>query len=487
MNWANLPDRLPPQSLDAEQATLGCMMISRKAIPVVLGRVGAEDYYLDAHRRIQEAMRSLWTAKKPIDVLTVPEELARRGFLDHVGGVAYINTLAESVPTAANAEFYCDLVSETATLRRLLEFRESLGERIYSRIEDSETIRRAAIRELLSIAKPETHKPSRVSELVGVEVNRVCEGVSIPVMTFGIPAMDDFAGGLECGQVGFISGDPGSGKTALAHQIAKHASQTWGPVLIFSLEIAKEMVARRMLAGASGFTYREIRDARIWCNHRPIDFSDDDREELGRMGGQLAADTENLWVDSSIYTLDGMVARAHEWAALEGIRAIILDYVQLVEFHQAESRTAEVRAVARAVKNRLAADLNVTVLGISSLTKEGMKRPGGAGQGDMDGAAALAYDSSMSMLLTRDPNAAPDDDIRAIFARFAKNRNGRMGDLALTFHAPRYLITGRDQTSNEPTPIPAPSDDDAPLPRGTRELPLDMAADYAPNHYSERY
>lgn len=492
-----LPDRLPPQSLDAEQAVLGAAMISISAVAVLLSDNRAVDFYLDAHRRIYEAIEHLRGNNQPVDVLTVPEVLRSRGLLDQIGGVAYINTLAESVPTAAHQKFYAKAVSEKATRRRMIDYAGDFITACYDQELEVEEIQQSFVTRVMSERISGGGQPKRVADLVRAEKLRIRERRRVPVMWSGIKAIDDFSGGIECAQIGYVSGEPGFGKTALIHQWAKNASASFGPGGIFSLEIKGEMMSRRLLASESGFTYRELRDFEFWSGDRYVEFLPDEYDFIDAAADRLAESTERLYVDDFTYSLDGMVGRAYELVSQYGVKFFVIDYVQLVEVRRAEGRTDAIRAVAQALKNRIAGDLNVPVVAISSLTKEGMKRQGGAGQADMDGAAALASDSSLSLLLTKDLSAAWDDKTRPVIGRFAKTRNGATGDLPLTFHAPRYLITARGESAEsqlgrqEQSNAPSDADDpftDAPL-RGTAELPLGMAADYvgAASHYAERY
>ena len=452
-----LPNRLPPQSLDAEQAVLGAALISNEAVAVLLSRLDARDFYLDAHRRIYEVIEHLRGTHQPSDVLTVPEELRRRGLLDQIGGVAYINTLAESVPTAAHQAFYAKTVSDHSKLRRMIGYGGDFVAACFDQQLEIEEIQQDFVAKVMSERTAGSGQPRRVADLARAEKLRIRERRKEPVMWFGIKAIDDFAGGLERGQIGYISGEPGSGKTALAQQAAKHACTAYGPGAVFSLEIKGEMFTRRLLASESGFSYRELRDGTFWIGTHYVDFEPDDYAFLDAAADRLAAATETLWIDDTTYSLDGLVGRAYELAAQHGVKFFVVDYVQLVEVRRAEGRTDAIRAVAQAVKNRIAGDLNVPVIAISSLTKEGMKRQGGAGQADMDGAAALASDASISLLLTKDMNAAWNDETRPIIGRFAKSRNGSTGDLPLTFHAARYLITARGA---EPPSCAGPMDTD---------------------------
>ena len=474
-----LPDRLPPQSLDSEQAVLGAAMISRDAVATLLSQVRAIDFYLDAHRRIYEAIEGLRGKGSPVDVLTVPEMLRAWGVLDQIGGTAYINTLAESVPTAAHQQWYTEKVAEMGVRRRMADYGSDFVAACYDLDRPLDELRQEFVSQVLGDRVASGGQAKRVADLVRAEKLRIREKRRVPVMWFGIKAIDDFAGGLECGQIGYISGEPGSGKTALAHQIAKNASATFGPGGIFSMEIKGDMLGRRLLASESGFTYRELRDFEFWAGDRYVEFEPSEYEYIEEASERLAAATEGLFAFDDVYTLDGMVGRAYELVSQHKVKFFVIDYVQLVEVRRADSRTDAIRAVAQAIKNRIATDMNVPVIAISSLTKEGMKRQGGAGQADMDGAAALASDASLSLLLVKDLNAAWDDTTRPIIGRFSKTRNGATGDLPLTFHAPRYLVTARgempDDAATKPTAAedPAPSDDDAPLARGTAQAPLD--------------
>lgn len=489
-------DRLPPQSLDAEQSVLGSCLLSTKAVATVLGRVHESDFYREDHRRVFEAVRGLFDSKSPVDHNTLADELARRNTLEQIGGKAYIYELSESVPTAAHAAYYCDIVAEKAALRRLIDQGGDLIARAYEQEQDADTITRETVAALLHSKKISKHEPRALSSYISDELERVADQKSVPHMRFGIKELDKFCGGLEGGDVGFISGVPGAGKTALVHQVALAAARDWGPVLVFSLEVSGKVIARRSLARESKMSYREVRDAGMWVNGIFVPFQGEDLEAISRAASRLDERSQCIWVDSHSYNLDAIVATAHEWYARHHIRAVVIDYLQLVEYRQATKRNLEVEAITRAVKNRIAVDLDLPTLAVSSLTKEGMNRQGGSGTGDLAESGSLGYSASLIAILERDNNAPWNDDKRPIKFKVVKCRNDRMGEVDLTFHPARFVLTARDaDPDEEQEAIAAPEPVDAVDPfadgpiRGTAELPLSMASDYvgATSHYAERY
>lgn len=451
-----LSDRLPPQSLEAEQAVLGSCLISKKVVPTILATLQPEDFYLDAHRRVMEAIHYLFSKEIPSDVTTVPEELRRRGVLDQIGGTAYINTLSESVATSAHAQFYADTVLETAELRRMIDDAASLTEQCYARELTADEIREAFVLRMLQRKRQKRIGPQKMS-LTGLEeFERIDNDEAVPVMLFGIQAIDDFCGGLERTDVGVISGLPGSGKTALLDQIVCWAAENWGKGLIFSREINKKARFRRNLARVSGIPYRHLRDAGRWVNGEKIPFTPEEKSKILGYVRELEDAGDKIDVDDSTYTVDGMVATAHELQAREGLEWVAVDYMQLIEVRgtKGEKRNTEVEAVTLACKNRIATDLNIPCLCISSLTKEGQGRNTPILK-DLAESVAISYLASLIMMLvadTADDAPVATESMTPIIAQVAKSRNDQQGPIPLMFHKKRFLITGRD-TRHTPPPV----------------------------------
>ncbi len=431
---------------DAEAAALGCAIVSTSVVPRLLNDFREEDFYVPAHRRIYRAIRILFDQKLDVDVLSVGDIIRKFGREDEIGGLGYLHSVANGDQNRDFFDTYAKTVRDMAGLRQIIHKCRETEDRAHVLGTDPEELRQEMVSSLLGLKRGNRQGPIRLDEAVGAEVERVCEGRAIPVMDFGIPSLDRFCGGLEPKDLGIIGGLPGCGKTAFLHQFAMHAAKKWGKGLIFSLEISTEAVARRNLARQSGFSYRELRDAQRWIDGNRWSFNEEDRDIL-RAAQEMAAESmQNLWIDSGSYELDGIVTTAHELHAREELKFVAIDYAQLVEIRNASKRNVEVEAVTRAAKNRLAVDLNIPVVMISSLSKEGQKRST-LNLADLAESAALEYTASLIMFLTEDKTFESNGQGEGIFgvtADVQKCRNDRKGKVSLLFHASRFLLTGRD-------------------------------------------
>src|SRR5579862_7907207 len=241
-----LPDRLPPQSLDAEQATLGAALMSRTAVERMLELLERDDFYLEAHRRIFDVIAYLVERDRPPDALTVPEELRRRGQLDSVGGIAYVNQLVDSVPTAAHVEYYARTVQEKSTLRKLIDASGEIIALAHEQADEVDHIVDQAEKLIFGVAQRRmtqgfvSIRPVLFDALERLETVRASDSRLTGVPT-GFAELDNMTSGLQAGDMIIVAGRPSMGKTALCLGFGVNAAALTGvPVALFSLEMSKE-------------------------------------------------------------------------------------------------------------------------------------------------------------------------------------------------------------------------------------------------------
>ncbi len=426
----------PPHSVEAEQSVLGALLIDGVAWDQVADVVRAEDFYRPDHRLIFEAFAELVAGGRPGDVITVSEQLERRGRLVDVGGLAYLGTLARDTPTAANARTYALIVHERALLRRLLE----AGRQIASSVFSDEGL---AARELVDRAEAMVFDIAeqgargrdgavRVANLLPPLIDKIDEWHSDPDklrgLATGFTDFDRLTGGLRPGDLIVVAGRPSMGKTTLAVNMAEFAAVNpaiRASVAIFSMEMPSEQLVTRMLASIGHVPLNSIRTGRI---------SDDDWVRITAATSQLSE--AKLFIDESPgLTPTELRARARRIKREHGLGLIVVDYLQLMQVPGTkENRATEIAEISRGLK-ALAKELQVPVIALSQLNRgveqRQEKKPV---MSDLRESGAIEQDSDMILLIYRDEVYDKNTTKKGIAEiDLAKHRNGETGTFLLTF------------------------------------------------------
>lgn len=448
MNHANLPDRLPPQSLDAEQAVLGAAMISRNAVSTLLSDLVPEDFYLDAHRRIYEAIAHLSDRDQPVDVLTVPEELRRKGVLDQIGGVAYINTLAESVPTAAHQAFYAKTVNEKSTLRKLIDAGGEIIASAYDQQEDVDHIVDGAEKLIFGVGQRRLkqgflHVRETVIDVLGnLEKTRESDSRLTGVPS-GFERIDTMTSGLQKGDLIIVAGRPSMGKTSLALAFGLNAAALGEvPVGVFSLEMSKEQLAHRLICSEAKVDSMRLKTGYLRTH---ADDDESDWTRLGRAIGRLG-DLPIFIDDSSDISVLEMRAKCRRLKSEHGLGMIVVDYLQLIRAHgRPENRNQEISLIARSLK-AMARELEVPVIALSQLSRAVEQRQDKRPMlSDLRESGSIEAEADMVMMLYRSRYYNRDSEdgatepppgqewIEEAECIIAKHRNGPVGTVRLGF------------------------------------------------------
>jgi replicative DNA helicase len=372
---AKLPsalDRVPPQSLEAEQSTLGSMLISHAAVEKAMDMLRPEDFYRDAHRNIFEAICDLAQRDEKADLLTVQEELRRRGQLELTGGQPYLSALIDSVPTAAHCEFYAKIVQEKAILRRLIEASGQIIAWAHEEEEEVDTIVDNAERLIFGVAQRHLSQyfvPLRPLLFEALErydaVKQTHDRITgIPT---GLTELDDMTAGFQPSDFIIIAGRPSMGKTALCLSIAVNAAKLRHvPIALFSLEMSKEQLVQRMICSEARVDAIRLRTGHL---HEGGDGRESGLVRVTRAIGVLG--------ELPIFIDDGTDVSAMEMRAkCRRLRAehgslglVVIDYLQLIHGHgKAENRNQEISLIARSLKG-LARELEVPVIALSQLSR----------------------------------------------------------------------------------------------------------------------
>ncbi|MGE9782760.1 replicative DNA helicase [Janibacter sp. G368] len=359
-------DRLPPQDLGAEQSVLGGMLLSKDAIADVGEAVRGHDFYKPAHELIFDAVIDLYSRGEPADAITVADELSKRGDLQRAGGQAYLHDLIQSVPTAANAGYYAQIVAERAVLRRLVEAGTKIVQMGYAQGGgDVEEIVNAAQAEVYTVAEKrggEDYAPlwdtlNETMTEIEVAAGRTDEMTGVPT---GFTDLDELTHGLHPGQMVVIAARPAIGKSTLGVDIARAAAiHHQMATAIFSLEMSRSEITMRVLAAEASIQLQHLRRGKM---------SDPDWRKLSRVVGRIS-DSPLYIDDSPNLALMEIRAKARRLKQQHNLKLIVIDYLQLMTSgKKVESRQQEVSEFSRALK-LLAKELQVPVIAISQLNR----------------------------------------------------------------------------------------------------------------------
>ena len=432
--------RIPPQAIDVERAVIGQCLIDREAFPKTLEIVKADDFYDPSNQRIFDAMTSLFEEAKPIDAITVIEELKRRGSINARHDPAYLTELTMKVSTAANVEYHAKIVVEKSLLRRVIQAGGEMASRAYDDSEDTFELLDDAEKNIFDISERRLTKSFTAINTVLHETFESISGRSddgLTGITTGFRQIDDLTAGLQASDLIIIAGRPSQGKTALALAIARNAALSKSnscAVGVFSIEMSENQLGIRLLSSEAKVNSHSMRRRRL---------SDDEWKEVSRTVGRLA--TAPIYIDdtASLTILD-LRAKARRLRAEKKIGLVIVDYLQLVHAPKnMESREREISFISRSLK-ALAKELNIPVVALSQLNRgiEGRtdKRPV---LSDLRESGAIEQDADVVMFVHRPEMYGIEtmkDDAGNTFSSegmaeiiVGKQRNGPTGVARLAF------------------------------------------------------
>jgi len=442
-----LADRLPPQSLEAEQASLGAALISRTATERVLEMLERDDFYMEAHRKIFDVIAYLAERDIPTDILTVPDELRRRGQLEGVGGQEYIRQLDESVPTAAHVEYYARTVQEKSTLRKLISASGEIIASAHEQEKEVDDIVDGAERLIFGVAQRRVNqgfvsiRPVLLDSMERLETVRANDS-RLTGVTTGFAAMDQMTSGLQSGDLIIVAGRPSMGKTSLALAFGVNAAIADHPVAIFSLEMSKEQLAHRMICSEAKVDGMRLRTGFLRTH---TDDDESDWTRLGRAVGRLG-DMSIFIDDSSDISVLDMRAKCRRLKSEHGLGMIVIDYLQLIRGHgKNENRNQEISVIARSLKG-MARELDVPVVALSQLSRNVERRDDKRPMlSDLRESGSIEAEADIVMMLYRSryynrgegdeegQQAPGQEQIEESECIIAKHRNGPVGTVRLGF------------------------------------------------------
>lgn len=433
-NFAS-PDKLPPQSVEAEISLLGCLMLDKNAIVRVVDFLRPGDFYRGVHQQIYQVCQELFEKGEPIDLLSVSERLKDKKLLEEIGGISYLTELINSVPTASHVLNYGKIVQKKRILRDLIEASQEINELGYKEIEDTDKLLDEAERRIFSIAqKSLTQNFVWVKDTLEEAFERIDHLSKHKGGLRGLPTgfsdLDNILAGLQKSDLIILAARPSIGKSALALNFAANiATSQKIPVGIFSLEMSKDQVVDRLISSVAGVDLWRLRTGRLSDQGEDNDFA-----KIQQAMGTLSE--APIYIDDAASpTVLQMKAMSRRLQAEKGLGLVIIDYLQLMEPMNPDAGLVEqVSENSRALK-ALARELNIPVLVISQLSRAvEMRSPQIPRLADLRQSGSIEQDADVVLFIYREDRYRQDTQKKGIADIIvSKHRNGPVGKVELYF------------------------------------------------------
>lgn len=430
------PDRLPPQSKEAEMGVIGSVLRDNAVLSEILQVIRPDNFYYDAHQKIFQAIIDLYNEAKPVDTVILFEELKKRKQLDDVGGVAYIAELWDAAPTAANAEYYARIVREKAIVRNLIHASTELLRDAYDGVMPADELLGMAERKVLEIAeKGTTGETKTLGDAMREAFERIDARATGNLSEVGVPTgfldLDNLTAGLHENELVILAARPGIGKTAFALNMVRHVIvEERMPVFFVSLEMARIELAERLLACQSRVDSFKLRKGHL---------SADDTQKLMDAGDKLKGgprDPVKLFIDDTpSQTMLRIAANARRLKLKHGLRLVVIDYLQLIEpENRRDPRQEQVAQISRRLKF-LAKELHIPVIALAQVNRASEERQDHTPRlSDLRESGSIEQDADTVMILHRPGRfggEAQEDNVLEVHV--AKQRNGPTGEVTLTY------------------------------------------------------
>ena len=427
-------DRIPPNNLEAEMAVLGSILVDREMMAAVSEIVAASDFYAHVHDTIYTALAQLYERGEPLDKITLAEELKRRNLLERVGGLPYLTSLMDTVPTAASAEYYANIVREKSSLRGLIHAGTQITQIGFENEEDVDGALDRSEQIVYEVGRKQQHGQfSPVYKLLKgtfEQIDRLYHSRGDRTgLTSGFPDIDAYTAGFQPGNFVILAARPAMGKTSMALSMAAAAAkEEQKPVAIFSLEMTNEELVTRLLCAEARINGQNLRRGNI---------RDPEWEKISK--GMSALSELPIFIDDSgTVTVTEIRSRCRRLQSSDGLAAVFIDYLQLVRpgaTGKMQNRNDELSDICRTLK-ATAKDLQIPIFALAQLNRgvetRNDKRPMLA---DLRDSGAIEQEADLVAFLYRDayynPESAPEPDLTEFI--IAKSRNGPTGSVKLRF------------------------------------------------------
>lgn len=432
-------DRVPPQSIEAEQAVLGSVFLNADALIEAMEYIDSADFYRRSHQLLFQTMLDLNNRNEAIDVITMKTELEQKQLLEDVGGISYLSELTTNVPTAANVGYYAKIVEQKSLLRRLIQTATDIVTKGFEQDEDVEFILDEAERQILEVSEKRNRSGFlAISDVLSDSIAQIeqlsQQGDDITGLPTGYHALDKMTAGLQSEELIILAARPAVGKTAFALNIAQNVgTKTDESVAIFSLEMSAESLVNRMLCSEGSIEASHLKTGQL---------TDEEWNSLIVAMGSLSR--ANIFIDDTPgIKISEIRAKCRKLAQEQGdLGLILIDYLQLIEGTGRENRQQEVSEISRQLK-KLAKELKVPVIALSQLSRgveqRQDKRPV---LSDIRESGSIEQDADIVAFLYRDDyyqrDGEEDDEPvqesnNIIEVIIEKNRSGARGTVELMF------------------------------------------------------
>ena len=428
--------RVPPHSIEAEQAVLGCLMLSADAFEKVSDQLSEVDFYQHNHRLIYRAITNLLSDNAPADVVTITDWLQQNELLAEVGGLHYVGALTQETPSVSSIKAYAAIVRERSVLRQLIAVSNEIADTAFHpEGKTSQILLDMAETKVFGIADQTSRAGGGFHDIKTVltkavdRINYLFEsGSAITGLSTGFDELDELTSGLQPSDLIIVAGRPSMGKTTFAMNLAEHAALTADePVAIFSMEMPADQLAMRMIASLGRVELQHLRTGKM------------NEQDWPRITSAITLLNQKRSVyidDTPAMTPTDLRARARRLKREHGLSLIVIDYLQLMRLSDSkENRATEISEISRSLK-ALAKELNVPIVALSQLNRSLEQRPDKRPvMSDLRESGAIEQDADVIMFIYRDEVYNPDnpDSKGRAEILIRKQRNGPIGTVPLTF------------------------------------------------------
>ena len=423
--------RIPPHSVEAEQSVLGSILLDKEAMISVSETLVPEDFYKEAHKVIYESMLKLYNSQSEIDLITLTDELRDQGYLDDIGGIAYITSLSTVVPTTSNIKYYVNIVKEKSISRQLISAANDIINLGYDGSAKVEYVLENAEKKIFDISQERATNDFQpinqvISEALSMLEKLYEEKNDVTGLTTGFRDLNKKINGLQRSDLLLIAARPAMGKTAFALNLVQNAALKGdASVAVFSLEMSKEQLVQRMIASQSTVELKKIKTGTLADNDWPR--ITDGMAILS--GAKIHID------DTPGIKISELRSKCRKLKIEKGLDLVLIDYLQLMEGEgQNESRQQEIANISRSLKI-LAKELDCPVVALSQLSRAPEQRADHRPMlSDLRESGSIEQDADIVMFLYRDEYYNPDTEKKNIGEVIvAKNRHGETGTVELVW------------------------------------------------------
>jgi replicative DNA helicase len=447
--------KLPPQAVDVEEAVLGALMLDRDSLANVIDSLKPETFYRDEHQRIFGAIFELFASSKPVDMLTVVQELKKRGELDMVGGVPYITSLTNRVASTANIEYHTRILNQKQIQRELIRVSSDIIKDAYEESTDALELLDKAEKNLFAVAEGNIKKNfSKMSELITEAKKQIEKAGQQQDGLSGIPsgflALDRFTAGWQKSDLVILAARPGMGKTAFVLSLARNAAVDYKrPIAVFSLEMSSVQLVMRLISGEAELPGEKLKKGDL------------QQHEWHQLDSKIRELTEApLFIDDTpALSIFELRAKARRLKANHDIQMIIIDYLQLMtaggDNRGGGNREQEISQISRSLKG-IAKELEIPVIALSQLSRNVEQRGGTKVPqlSDLRESGAIEQDADMVMFIyrpeyyniTENEDGSPTNGLAEI--HIAKHRNGALGVVPLKYIGHLAKFTDMEGTNS---------------------------------------